>query len=522
MSACSEARRFLAIFLPRLATDRLRREPSSAFSALPAEAPLVVVDKVQNALRLVALDARARALGLETGLALADARARIPDLAVAETASARDAVLLAQIGDWCDRFTPIVAVDLPDGLVLDITGCAHLAGGEGALIAKIIGDLERSGICAVGAIAGAPDAARALARFGAGGIVPPGEDAMRVAPLPVAALALPTDVAVALVRMGLKRIGDLMDRPRAPLAARFGASLLVALDRTTGALDAPISPRRIVPVCRTEQRFAEPITESADILAVLAELAASLCATLEERGLGGRRFEASFFRVDGAVRRLTIATARATREAKPLARLFADKLDTLAEPLESGFGFDIIRLGALVTEPLSPAQGRLDGARDAQEDVASLIDRLSVRFGPERVLRFEARDTHIPERTQRLVPALSTPRKQTTAWEGERDAGEPPRRPMSLFNPPQPIEAVAEVPDGPPLRFRWRRVLHRVVTAEGPERIAPEWWRSEGAQPTRDYYRIEDADGRRFWVFRAGLYGRETGAPRWFLHGLFP
>ncbi len=490
---------------------------------MPAEAPLVVVDKVKNALRLVALDARARALGLETGLALADARARIPDLAVAETAPAKDAALLAQIGDWCDRFTPIVAVDLPDGVVLDITGCAHLAGGEAALIAKIIGDLERSGIGALGAIAGTPDAARALARFGAGGIVvPPGGDARAMRPLPVVALALPTETAAALVRMGLKRIGDLMDRPRAPLAARFGTSLLAALDRTTGALDAPISPRRIVPLCLAERRFAEPITESDDILAVLAELAASLSETLEERGEGGRHFEASFFRVDGAVRRLEIATARATREAKPLARLFADKLDTLAEPLESGFGFDIIRLGALVTEPLSPAQGRLDGARDAQEDVARLIDRLSVRFGPERVLRFEARDTHIPERTQRFVPALSTPRKQTTAWEGERDAGAPPRRPMSLFNPPQPIEAVAEVPDGPPLRFRWRRVLHRVVTAEGPERIAPEWWRSEGVQPTRDYYRIEDALGRRFWVFRAGLYGRETGAPRWFLHGLFP
>ncbi len=488
---------------------------------MPAEAPLVVADKVKNALRIAALDARARTLGLETGLTLADARARVPDLAVAEAAPARDTVLLAQIGDWCDRFTPIVAVDAPDGLVLDITGCAHLAGGEAALLAKIIDDLERSGIGASGAIAGAPDAARALARFGAGGIVPPGEDAKRVAPLPVAALALPTETAAALVRMGLKRIGDLMDRPRAPLAARFGASLLAALDRTTGVRDAPISPRRIVPLCRAERRFPEPITQSNDILAVLAELAVSLSETLEERGEGGRRFEASFFRVDGAVRRLEIATARATREAKPLARLLADKLDTLAEPLDAGFGFDCLRLGALVTEPLSPAQARLDGARDGAEDVARLIDRLSVRFGPERVLRFAARDTHIPERTQRLVPALSTP-KNKTGWDRERDAGEPLRRPMSLFNPPQPIEAVAEVPDGPPLRFRWRRVLHRVVAAEGPERIAPEWWRSEKAPPTRDYYRIEDTDGRRFWVFRAGLYERETGAPRWFLHGLFP
>nr|WP_310197382.1 DNA polymerase Y family protein [Ancylobacter sp. 3268] len=514
--------------MEKLRLERQRRRSPSAAPADADPAPkasslLVFVERTTGGLRLAALSRAARAAGLEAGLTLADARARLPDLDVVTFDPAADAAFLNRVADDCDRWTPLVALDAPDGLVLDITGCAHLFGGEGAMRARLLAHLKAHGLTAFAVVANTPEAARAPARCGLGGLIPSGEEAARLAGLPVAALGLSPAIASGLSRAGLKTLGDLAQRPATPLAARFGEELLVRLRRTLGYEDARIVPRRPLPDCIVERRFAEPISHAADIEGALTLLVADIGRMLEGRGEGGRAFEASFFRTDGAVRRLSVETARPLRDGPALGRLFRERLDSLADPLDPGFGFDLVRLAVLRAEPLAAAQIGLDGRINEEEEVAALIDRLTTRLGRERVLRFVLRDTHAPARAGALVPAIDGPAPVSLAV-----AQEELPRPITLFEPPQPVEALAEVPDGPPLRFRWRRVMHEVVRAEGPERIAPEWWRTltaqrvQESQRTRDYYRVENREGRRFWLFRAGLYERGGGTPRWFLHGLFP
>jgi protein ImuB len=291
------------------------------------------------------------------------------------------------------------------------------------------------------------------------------------------------------------------------------------LRRTLGREAGPVTPRRPMQACSVEQRFAEPIARTEDIEATLTDLIARAADLLMQRREGGRTFEASFFRADGAVRRIAIETGRPAREAKSIMRLFRERLDTLADPIDPGFGFDLIRLDVPVVEPLSPAQASLDGKVVEADQVAALVDRLATRFGRDRVVRFIAEDTHDPDRAARAVPAVDD--HTVAAFWRSPDVDEPPARPVQLFDPPQPVLATAEVPDGAPASFVWRRIKHEIVRAEGPERIATEWWRKPAGVPTRDYYRVEDKAGRRFWLFRAGLYGRETTKPGWYLHGVF-
>jgi protein ImuB len=517
-------RRYLAAWFPFLPTDRLKRQCLKYRGAARGDArfdgpPLVVVEKESGALRLVAVSREALALGLSPGLGLADARARAPDLTVEENDAHADALLLERLAEDCDRFTPIVVVDAPDGLLLDITGCEHLFGDEMGLRRVLGRRFARAGLQVRLALAGAPDAARALARFSRIAQSPPGDDEQLVRRLPVAALGAPEEARLALARAGLKTIGDLADRPSLPLSARFGADLMRRLRRTLGREAGPVTPRRIVPVCSVDQRFAEPIARSDDIEATLAELVARAADLLMQRREGGRRFEASFFRADGEVRRIAVETGRPAREAAPILRLFRERLETLADPIDPGFGFDLIRLDVPIVEPLSPAQASLDGKTVEADQVAALVDRLATRFGRMRVVRFVPEDTHDPDRAARVVPAVDD-RIAGAVWQPPEN-GEPPARPVQLFDPPQPVMAMAEVPDGAPVSFIWRRRKHEIVYAEGPERIATEWWRKPAGVPTRDYYRVEDKAGRRFWLFRAGLYGRETAKPGWYLHGVF-
>lgn len=508
-------RRYLSLWFPFLPAERLKRR--DAGSAPPAGRPLVLVEKIDGALRLFATDRRAAGLGLEPGLTLADARARFPSLLTVEADAQADAGFLTRLAALCERFTPLTALDPPDGLTLDITGCAQLFGGEEALRAEACARLQRLGLTLRASIAGTPDAARALARYGQTAVAPPGMDESLVRPLPAAALGIGAEAAIALARAGLTTIGDLADRPSILFAARFGQELPRRLARTLGREDRRITPLRPPPDCLAERPFAEPLTEAAAVEGVLARLAGEIARLLERRGAGGRLFEASFFRSDGGVRHIAVGTGRPTRDPAVIRRLFRERIDALADPLDPGFGFDLVRLAASALEPLGPLQPELDGQGATAATVAELVDRLSARFGPERVLRFVARDTHDPDREAHAVAAAGP--APALPWPRPEPAGPPPR-PLQLFEPPQPIETLAELPDGPPLRFRWRRVLHEVALAEGPERIAPEWWRGRAETAPRDYYRIEDSEGRRFWLFRRGLYGEEAG-PRWFLHGLF-
>ena len=490
-----------------------QRHPSAA----PDRRPLLLIEKRRGALVLAAVDGRALRQGLSPGMTLADARAREPDCLVAAYDADTDARVLATLAAMGERFTPLVALDPPHGLLLDITGCAHLFDGEEGLMRAAVAALRRAGFSARAALAGTPDAARAFARFCPDALTLSDDDEQLARALPLAALELPEDSALALKRAGLQTLADLADRSSAALAARFGEALNARLRRILGHEDMRITPLRPLPDCMAEKHFPEPLLHHQALMQALHLLLMDIAGLLEQRGAGGRLFEACFFRSDGAVRRIIVETSQPVRDSQALLRLFRERMEALTDPLDPGFGFDALRLCVPVANILSQTQISLD--QRAQEDVAfaDMIDRLVARFGRERVLRFAARDTHDPSRAAFAIPASGE--AAPIAWEMPQ-AGEPPLRPLHLFPRPQPIETLAEVPDGPPLRFRWRRVQHDVARAEGPERIAPEWWRAADTE-TRDYYRIEDAEGRRFWVFREGFYGQREGGPRWYLHGLF-
>jgi protein ImuB len=490
-----------------------------------AHLPLAVTAKIKNALRLVALDETAERLGLSPGQALADARAMIPALAVEDDEPTADGMLLDKIADWAERYTPLVALD-QGGLFLEITGAAHLFGGEAALAADLAARLTAQGFGAEVAIADGPGAAWAAARFasgekGAPTVVPEGGAAAMLAPLPLAALRLDRETVSALDRVGLKRVGQVIGAPRGPLAARFGIVFIRRLDQALGIEEEAIGPRRPPPVLIAERRFAEPISREEDVAATLFSLAGTLGENLETHGLGARRLELALFRVDGVVERVVVGAAKPLRAPKLVAALFREKFAGLSDEIDAGFGFDMARLSVLDAAPQNPLAMDLTGETFAEADLDGLIDRIGARLGTEHVTRIASRDSHIPERAEAYAIASEEAPRKTTPHAPPESAGNsaPIDRPLRLFARPELVEAVAEVPDGPPVRFRWRRAIYRVARAEGPERIAPEWWREEAL--TRDYFRVEDAAGHRFWLYREGLYGREITNPRWFLHGVF-
>jgi len=488
----------------------------------PPESPLALVEKFRGAQRLAAVDRVASALGLRGGMSLADARVAVPELLVFDHDPHADAVLLDRLADGCTRYTPNVAIDGSDALVLDMTGSLHLFGDEAALIDDVEARMKRLGMEVRAAFAYAPDAALALARFQR---IPAADERMAVMRLPIAALRLEKECEIALGRAGLLTIGDVARRPLAAIAARFGEGAVQAIRRMIGEVASPMIFRTVEAPLVFERRFAEPVARTDYVLERLAELARQAMEALGERGHGGRRFEVLFFRSDGLTRRLAVETGAATRDVKAVMRLFRERIDTLDDPLDPGFGYDMVRLLVPAHEALAASQLRLEGGEArARHQVEELVDKLSTRLGRKRVRRFRPRDSHIPEQAQLALPAIE-------AGGGQADwaispSGNPPLRPLHLFDPPQAIDVIAEVPDGPPHRFRWRKVLHEVSRFEGPERIASEWWRARDGNPangapTRDYYRVEDCRGRRFWIFRHGFYGDEGKHPGWYLHGLF-
>lgn len=461
--------------------------------------------------RIVAANASAQVNGIAPGMTLADARALLPALAVVPAQPGQDAGALSRLAEWCTRYTPWSAIDRADqcgsaGLWLDITGCAHLFGGETALAGDLIARLGTLGFAARAGIADTAGAAWAWARFApdANPIVPPAIQRKAIASLAVAGLRIDTDTVEALHSLGLRRIGDLYDFPRASLPARFGAALLQRLDQALGVIVEPLSPRQPPIAYRAIRTFAEPISEPAGIAATVDHLLRDLCAQLARRDQGGRRFDLTAYRCDGTTDGLRIGTGGPSRDPGHLARLFAEKL----EKISPGFGIDAMALAAPVVEFLPAHQAPLAGHDPAAVDLTHLFDVLGTRLGHAQVMRQAMQASHIPERAVARVAAAAP--VIPAQWPDTP-------RPLRLFQHPQPIEASALLPDEPPFQFVWRGILHRVARAQGPERIAGEWWRDRGA--TRDYYRVEDADGRRFWIYRDHFEDpRET---RWFLHGLF-
>lgn len=472
------------------------------------EPPVVFVEKINNAMRLTALSRAAMALGLAPNLTLADARARVPDLVVLDRDHGAEARILAQIVAACARYTPMAATEPSDGAILDITGCAHAFGNAERLKADLTARLEASGITALCALGATPEQARALARFGHRGA--------NLLDLPVDALEADPAVTLALRRAGLKKVSDLASRPRKMLAARFG-DLAIRLGRLLGEQDRHISPERPLPPVFALRRFAEPIGRIEDALVCLEELGGVAAQTLLERHEGGRRFLARFFRSDGAIASVEVATGQPTRDPALLIRLFRERVDALADPIDPGFGFDMIRLDVGQCEKLAARQDDHLAPSRHDEDLAELIDRLSVRLGARRVHRVRPENSHIPE----CAASACAPSK-APFWETPPE-DEPPLRPLRLFDPPQLVGAVmSEVPDGPPMRFTWHGRAYVIARWEGPERIAAEWWRRRDREgKPRDYYRVEDEAGHRFWLFRHGLHEDGKAPPDWYLHGQF-
>ena len=519
-------------------------------SVSPAE-PFVIVTALQGGLRVAAADAAAEAAGVVPGMALADARALYPGLRVAAEDSLADQQALAKLAAWCSRYSPWASLDRYGeralGLFLDITGCAHLFGGEEALLADLIRRLAVLGVTARAAAAATPGAAWALARFAstpaaARGTVVASEATITVlADLPVLALRIEPETAASLDRVGLKTIGALAQVPRATLTARYGAKLLDRLDAAFGLVDEPISPLAPAPALRASLIFAEPVAHGDDIERSADRLLAILIQDLAGTGLGARRMTLAFYRTDGEVVSIAIGTSRPTRDLKHLRRLFAERLDKL----DLGFGADAAVLAATVVEKLPPEQIRMRavgesrrrpdaqslltiesgilftasssrGTGDVDADLAALADRLGNRLGITNVVYPMPVASHLPERAVALhaVLRLASIGGETAPAPWHR--GLP--RPVCLFLKPEPIVVMAPTPDHPPVLFRWRKRVHRVTWSEGPERVGVEWWRvaSPGAGAasfaTRDYFRVEDETGRRFWLYRSGLY-RASAAP---------
>jgi protein ImuB len=541
---------------------RLRRIPTGAppSEAGPPfgtrQAALATAAAGRGGLRIVAVDAAARALGIRPGMSLADARALSPTLVIQPVDPLAGRRVLSALADWCCRYTPWAAIDQDAshpgefgggaGLWLDVSGCAHLFGGEKTMLRDLLARLEGLGFAAKAAIAETAGAAWAIVRFAGEriAVLPEGAAASALAPLSVQGLRLPPEIATALRRMGLRRIGDLLPLPRAPLAARFGDLLLRRLDQALGRLDEPLCPRLPPPAFHARLAFAEPIGRTEDIALALQHLLVDLCARLEAAHKGARRLELAAFRTDGTVERAAVGTSRPTRTPGHLRRLFGEKLDRL----DPGFGIEVMTLGALVVDPLAPAQSAIGLANDAgkAESLAQLVDRLGNRLGSNAVVRLADHPSHIPERACREIPAMAglpstmapsphpSPggrgRRAERAGEGKAAELEDHRsrqpRPSYLLASPEPIEVIAPMPDGPPVLLRWRRTRYLIASAEGPERIGPEWWLMDGGHDAealsriRDYYRVEDNDGLRFWIYREGLY-RPDRPPRWYLHGMF-
>ncbi len=501
--------RILAIWLAALAIDRWQL--AEGVSA----APFALLSDTAHGPRIAATNAAGHAAGVRVGTMLADARALCPELAVAPADPAGDRACLERLALWAQRWGPWSALDPPDGLLVDITGVAHLYGGEEALLADAAERFAARGFTVRLAIAPTAGAAWALAHYGPEqAILHPGGS---LDELPVAALRLDPATVLVLRRLGLKRIGDLTGVAREALARRFrnhkapAANPLVRLDQLLGEVPEPLLPVRAAETPLVQRRLMEPIRHRALLDQVLADLCADLVRVLEGKALGARRLALALWKVDGEVVQRRLELAAATRDAAHIARLFGAKLDDV----DAGFGIELARLSAPWCEPLALSQADFEAAAEAHgTSLAACIDRLSVRLGAAAIRRPVPQASYLPERAQQWIAAL-TP--EAAAQEEFAFHA----RPIKLLDRAEPIAVLYASPDGLPRRFRWRGNVHEIARAEGPERIAPEWWRQRGSTRLRDYYRIEDGEGRRYWIYRAGLTndGR-GGAPEWFLQGL--
>lgn len=503
--------RVISLFLPTWSTDRVRRKTGDA--ALPAESPLVLIGRDGSRRIVLAADDAAQAAGLRVGMPVTKAQVLVPGLIIRDADPEADREALNRLAIWMLRFAPIVAPDPPDGIVIDSTGADHLHGGEEAMLEGLLGRLNMSGISARAAIAQSWGAAHALARFAAHPtvIAARGHDASVVAPLPLSALRLASATVAALRTLGFERIGDLLAQPRAPLTLRFGPEIGRRIDQARGDVAEPIEPVRSPELVEVRRAFAEPIGAAETIARYIGKLVGQLCAMLDERELGARRLDLICHRVDNRAQAVRVGTATPVRDVKRLTRLLCDKIETI----EPGFGIEVMTLTVTVAEPLSGKQTVSSLVEEAVPDVSDLIDTLINRVGERAIYRFAPVPSDVPERSICRIPAMAP--DTGASWPGHWP------RPSRLLPQPEPVETVALLPDHPPVSFTWRGVRRRIRRADGPERVFGEWWKRDAElAAVRDYFRVEDDAGERYWLFRAGD-GEDgaTGSHRWFIHGVF-
>jgi len=500
--------------------------------------PFALVENGAHGLTITAVNDVAERLGIEIGTALSDARAAHPTLMSRTAEPRKDKIALLKLARWAGRYGPSRHIDGEDGFWIDIAGVAHLFGGEENLLDDTTRRLASFGVSVRAGLADTFGAAHALARFGcppdaSWAMVPAGRTSEAMASLPVEALRLEASRVLLLKRLGLRRIGQLYDIPRDSLQRRFrssdiAADVLMRLDQALGLADEPRRPMQPPPVLSVARTFAEPLISSEALEAFAGQLASELVEELAAKGLGARAVRLTFYRADGTAGTVSATMSAPARKADHIMMLLKEKFANI----DAGFGIDLLRLDAMRVGKRDATQnGFADPASAPFRNPVALVDRLVNRFGSGAITVLQHHASHIPERAELRMPAIEALAASSAACSADMPSSPNPKnamRPAFLLARPEPIEVIAEIPDGPPAQFIWRRVERRVARAEGPERIEPEWWRMLYLDDTdkhprpRDYYKIEDQAGAAYWVFRHGLYSEEkSGRPSWFLHGLF-
>ncbi|AGS24441.1 DNA-repair protein ImuB 2 (plasmid) [Rhizobium etli bv. mimosae str. Mim1] len=471
----------------------------------------MVVAKSGSKRWLAAVDEKARSAGLHVGMPAAKAQAIVQGLQMVDADPVADATALERLALWAlTQYSPVVAMDAPDGIVMDTEGADHLQGGEALMLSGIVNRFHARGLTTRVAIADSWGAAYALARAGKREtvIAPRGETPRFVERLPISLLRLPETVT-SLRTLGFQRVGELAATPRAPLALRFGPELSRRLDQMYGRLPEPIEPIRPIDAVEVTRAFAEPIGAPESIAKYVSRLVVALCGALEKKGLGVRRADLLVHKVDNTMQAIRAGTAKPARDVAWLTKLFKDRI----EKIEPGFGIEKLSLVAVIAEPLTETQKASSLIEEDVVDITPLIDVIGNRG--QRVYRVAPVASDVPERSVTRIAAMAE--ASGASWSLHWP------RPVRLLARPELVEVIALMPDHPPVSITWRGKRRRVIRADGPERIFGEWWtRSSEFDAVRDYFVIEDDAGERFWIFRSGDgVDAATGSHKWFMHGVF-
>lgn len=496
-------KRFVSIWFRHLTTDWFTlRQPRLK------NLPFVLRAPSHGRMIITATNAVAEMKGIRTGMVLADARAIIPELEVIDDQPDLSEKLLKRIAEWCIRFTPSVAVDLPDGLLLDVTGCSHLWGGDHPYVSDIVKKLNARGYDVRISMADTIGVAWGVARYGKPPLViGTGQHVEALMPLPPEALRLEAETAERLHKLGLHQVRQFIQLPRQSLRRRFGQHFIMRLDRALGQEIETINPVQPIEPYQERLPCLEPIVTAVGIEIALRQLLETLCSRLRQELKGIRTAIFKGYRVDGKIEQIEIGTNRPSHNVHHLFKLFEIKLSTIAPEL----GIELFVLEAPKVEDHLPVQEKMWEGSGGLEDVrlAELLDRLTNKVGMHAVHRYLPDEHYWPERS--IKQATSLEEQSMTTWRANK------LRPLQLLRIPERIEVTAPIPDYPPMLFRYKEKLHQIVKADGPERIEQEWWLQQGQH--RDYYRVEDDEGNRYWLFRLGHYHDKTY--QWFIHGFF-